>query len=72
MSERRRTIGFAAEVRGLRRRLGWTQARLAAALGVAANTVARWERGERAPRSADAIRIALAAIEGRGQRGAMP
>jgi DNA-binding transcriptional regulator YiaG len=28
-----------------RRRLGWTQVRLAAALGVDANTVARWERG---------------------------
>jgi transcriptional regulator with XRE-family HTH domain len=35
-----------AELRTLRQRLQWTQARLAEALGVAPNTVARWERGE--------------------------
>jgi putative transcriptional regulator len=33
-------------VRRLRRRLGCTQAALAARLGVAPNTVARWERDE--------------------------
>lgn len=35
-----------AEVRKIRERLGWTQAQLAEALGVAPNTVARWERDE--------------------------
>ncbi len=34
------------ELRALRERLGWTQEHLANALGVAANTVARWERDE--------------------------
>jgi transcriptional regulator with XRE-family HTH domain len=35
-----------AELRSIRERLGWTQARLAAELDVAPNTVARWEREE--------------------------
>ena len=35
-----------AYLRRLRRRLRLTQAELAALLGVAKNTVARWERGE--------------------------
>lgn len=34
------------EVRRIRRQLGLTQAALAERLGVAANTVARWERDE--------------------------
>lgn len=37
------------EIRRWRDRLGWTQARLAAELGVATNTVARWERDEKHP-----------------------
>jgi DNA-binding transcriptional regulator YiaG len=37
-----------AEVHTLRRRCGWTQRQLAAALGVTSNTVARWEQGTRA------------------------
>ncbi len=36
-----------AAFRRLRRRLGLTQAALAARLGVSANAVARWEREER-------------------------
>jgi DNA-binding transcriptional regulator YiaG len=36
------------ELRAIRKKLGWTQVELAAALRVTANTVARWERGERA------------------------
>jgi len=35
-----------AALRAIRRRLGWTQVELAEALGVASNTVARYERGE--------------------------
>jgi len=35
------------QLRGLRARAGLTQAALAAKLGVAPNTVARWERNER-------------------------
>jgi transcriptional regulator with XRE-family HTH domain len=34
------------ELRAIRKRLGWTQAQLAARIGVAANSVARQERGE--------------------------
>ena len=37
-----------SELRRLRTRAGLTQAALAAKLGVAPNTVARWERNERA------------------------
>jgi transcriptional regulator with XRE-family HTH domain len=36
-------------IRTLRTEAGLSQAGLAARLGVAANTVARWERGEMAP-----------------------
>ncbi len=36
-----------SELRSIREELGWTQRQLAEALGVAANTVARWERDER-------------------------
>jgi len=34
------------EVRALRKKLGLTQLRLAELVGVAENSVARWERGE--------------------------
>lgn len=34
------------ELRAIRKRLGWTQAELANAVGVAPNTIARWEREE--------------------------
>ncbi len=34
------------ELRTIRKRLGWTQVELARAVGVAPNTVARWERDE--------------------------
>jgi len=36
------------EVQTLRRRLGWTQRQLAAALNITETTVARWEQGARA------------------------
>jgi DNA-binding transcriptional regulator YiaG len=35
------------DVKELRRRLGWTQRQLAAALNVTVTTVARWEQGAR-------------------------
>lgn len=34
------------KLNAIRRKLGLTQAALAKAIGVASNTVARWERGE--------------------------
>ena len=34
------------ELGKIRQRLGWTQEKLANAVGVACNSVARWERGE--------------------------
>jgi transcriptional regulator with XRE-family HTH domain len=34
------------ELRSIRKKLNWTQAELAKALGVTSNTVARWERDE--------------------------
>jgi len=34
------------ELLEIRKRLKWSQAQLARAIGVAGNTVARWERGE--------------------------
>jgi transcriptional regulator with XRE-family HTH domain len=40
-----------SELRRIRERLGWTQRRLAEELGVAENTVARWERDELGMRS---------------------
>jgi transcriptional regulator with XRE-family HTH domain len=36
------------ELRKIRQRLRWTQEKLANAVGVARNSVARWERGEMA------------------------
>jgi transcriptional regulator with XRE-family HTH domain len=44
----------AEELRKIRERLGWTQAELAEAVGVAPNSVARWERGEMAIRESAA------------------
>ena len=34
------------QLRSIRKKLDWTQAELAKALGVTSNTVARWERDE--------------------------
>lgn len=36
-------------IRELRRRLGWSQDRLAKEMGVTTNAVARWEQGNRQP-----------------------
>ena len=45
-SQRRAGAIAPAQFQARRRALGLSQAELGAALGVAANTVARWERGE--------------------------
>jgi transcriptional regulator with XRE-family HTH domain len=52
------------ELRKLRIRLRLTQAGLAAKLGVNANTVARWERGEVTPGHPEMLRRALKELAG--------
>src|SRR5579859_1739147 len=46
-----------------RRRLGLSQAQLGKALGVAGNTVARWERGELRLRNPELVTLALERLE---------
>jgi len=53
------------ELRARRRALGFTQAELADCLGVSANTVARWERGELRIRHPHAIARTLQRLEHR-------
>ena len=48
-----------AEIRTARKRLGWSQSRLAEALGVTRNTVARWELGELRVERPEMLRLAL-------------
>ena len=50
---------FENRLKKARARLGWTQEQLAARLGVAGNTVARWERGEVSPNE----RVVLLALD---------
>ena len=52
-----------AELRGRRESLHLTQAQLARALGVARNTVARWERGELTIRQPELVALALQRLE---------
>lgn len=47
------------ELRDYRRKLGLTQAQLAASLGVTPNTVARWERDELVIANPRMLRLAL-------------
>jgi transcriptional regulator with XRE-family HTH domain len=56
---------LAPELRVRRRALGLSQAALARALGVASNTVARWERGERSIRSPELVDLALQRLAGK-------
>ncbi len=37
------------EIKQIRRRLGWSQERLAQELGLSFSTISRWERGESTP-----------------------
>ena len=46
----------------LRKRAGLTQVQLGAAIGVAANTIARWERGEMQPNK-HSLAAAIAYLE---------
>lgn len=65
----------AAELRSRRVKLGMSQRRLAAELGVTATTVARWERGERPISNAVLVRLALdhlAEQAARAGRGSYP
>jgi transcriptional regulator with XRE-family HTH domain len=61
-----------AALRRLRRRLGLTQARLAAVVGVPANTIARWERGEMRMRPSMDRLVRLTIAEAERQRGNKP
>lgn len=45
------------QLRSIRKKLGWTQEQMASELGVAANTIARWERGERGISESRAVLI---------------
>src|SRR5690349_24568067 len=58
----------ASQLRARREELGLTQAGLGVALGVSANTVARWERGEVAIGNAALVGIALQQLR-RSARG---
>ena len=58
------------ELRRLRRRLGLSQTQLAAVVGVPANTIARWERGEMQMRPAMDRLVRLAVAEAARKRAA--
>jgi predicted ATPase/DNA-binding CsgD family transcriptional regulator/transcriptional regulator with XRE-family HTH domain len=66
------------ELGARRRALGLTQAGMGTALGVTANTVARWERGEQPIRIPELVRLALERLEataprlGGGRQGQAP
>jgi transcriptional regulator with XRE-family HTH domain len=47
------------DLRKIREKLGWTQVNMAKALLVTANTVARWERGERSITESRALMIRM-------------
>lgn len=60
-----------AELRRRRNRIGLSQAALAEELGVTANTIARWERGELAIGSSKMVSLALNSLQTIGLRSAM-
>src|SRR5262245_11701841 len=61
-----------AELRTRRRSLGLTQEALGRALGVTANTVARWERGALPIGNATVVRLALERLDGAPDRANGP
>lgn len=56
-----------AELRGRRRELQLTQSQLGRALGVSANTIARWERGDLHIRHAEMVAAALDNLDSQGK-----
>lgn len=56
---RLRGITSSGEARQIRERARLSQADVARSVGADQSTVARWERGERAPRGAAALKYAL-------------
>lgn len=50
------------QIREKRTALGMTQAELGDALGVAKNTIARWERDELTPQSPEMLRLAFVGL----------
>jgi non-specific serine/threonine protein kinase len=61
----------ARELRTRRRALGLTQAQLAEALGVAANTVARWERADTPVGNPELVHLALERLEAASPAGSV-
>jgi transcriptional regulator with XRE-family HTH domain len=51
-------VAIGSEIRDARRRQGWTQAHLAAELGVSMRTISRWEAGASTPRFKERRRLA--------------
>ncbi len=47
------------QIKGIREKLGLTQAQLGEKLSVSANTIARWERGELEPEHPGMLMLAL-------------
>jgi transcriptional regulator with XRE-family HTH domain len=60
------------EIKTRRNKLGLTQGELAERLGVAVNTVSRWELGTSAPESGPMLDLALKHLEMTRQIGADP
>ena len=59
-----------ALIEAVRQKIGLTQVELGAALDVSANTIARWERGERTVSHPGMLRLALEALSRRRRKPA--
>jgi len=57
----------AKELREIRKQLGWSQRQIAEAVGVTANSVARWERGEMAIAEPAARLLRMIAAQNKGK-----
>lgn len=58
-------VNVSREIKEVREILGFTQKELADKLGVARNTVVRWEIGQRHPSLVNYLKIKIMAEEGR-------